>query len=151
MAVINGTNGADTLTGTNEDDEINALGGNDVIKGSGGADKIDGGAASDTVDYSASAEAINVEIRPGTSSVGTGGDAEGDTLTAVEKVIGSAFNDSFTAAAISYATFEGGAGDDTYYVNGGGVTAIEQAGGGNDQILVSWNTHTMAANIERMT
>ncbi|PTT30432.1 calcium-binding protein, partial [Pseudomonas sp. HMWF021] len=153
MAVINGTNGADTLNGTSDDDQINGLDGNDLIKGSAGADKIDGGASVgwDTVDYSASAEAVNVEIRPGTSSVATGGDAQGDTLTNIDKVIGSAFNDTFTAAAISYATFEGGAGDDIYYVNGGGVTAIEQVGGGNDEVRVTYKEHTLAANIERMT
>ncbi|MDI2145580.1 calcium-binding protein, partial [Pseudomonas sp. ITA] len=44
-----------------------------------------------------------------------------------------------------------GAGDDTYYVNGGGVTIIEQAGGGNDEVRVSWKDHTLAANIERLT
>ena len=114
MAVINGTNGADTLIGTSDDDQINGLDGNDLIKGSAGADQIDGGTGSDTVDYSASAEAISAEIRPGTSVAGVGGDSQGDTLTAIEKVIGSAFNDTFTAAAISYATFEGGAGDDVY-------------------------------------
>jgi Ca2+-binding RTX toxin-like protein len=38
MAVINGTNGADTLTGTSGDDEINGLGGNDLILGGAGAD-----------------------------------------------------------------------------------------------------------------
>ncbi|WP_045122338.1 calcium-binding protein, partial [Pseudomonas fluorescens] len=151
MAVINGTNGADTLNGTSEDDQINGLDGNDLIKGSAGADKIDGGTGSDTVDYSASAEAISAEIRPGTSVAGVGGDSQGDTLTAIEKIIGSAFNDTFTAAAISYATFEGGSGDDVYFVNGGGVTVIEQAGGGNDEVRVSYKEHTLAANVERLT
>ncbi|EJM58230.1 putative calcium-binding protein, partial [Pseudomonas sp. GM50] len=111
MAVINGTNGVDTLAGTSGDDDINALGGNDVIKGSAGADKLDGGTGTDTVDYSTSAAAVNVDIRLGTGLVGTGGDAEGDTLTNIERVIGSAFNDSFTVALGGIA-FEGGAGDD---------------------------------------
>ncbi|WP_409317210.1 beta strand repeat-containing protein [Pseudomonas sp. KCJK9016] len=151
MAVINGTNGADTLNGTSGDDEINGLGGNDVIIGSAGADKIDGGAGFDTVDYSASSAGVNVDIRPGTGLPGTGGDAQDDTLTGIEKVIGSAFNDTFTTEASLYATYEGGAGDDIYYVNGGGVTIIEQAGGGNDEVRVSWKDHTLAANIERLT
>ncbi|PTS93688.1 calcium-binding protein, partial [Pseudomonas sp. HMWF006] len=77
MAVINGTNGVDTLTGTSGDDEINALGGNDVIKGSAGADKIDGGVGFDTVDYSGSSAGINVDIRNGVGKPGIGGDAEG--------------------------------------------------------------------------
>ncbi|TKJ79641.1 calcium-binding protein, partial [Pseudomonas koreensis] len=137
MAVINGTNGADTLIGTSDDDQINGLDGNDLIKGSAGADKIDGGGAFDTVDYSASTAGVNIDIRPGTGLAGVGGDAQGDTLTGVEKVIGSAFNDSFTTDAYLFATYDGGAGDDIYYVNGGGVTVIEQVGGGNDEVRVS--------------
>ncbi|MBX8622791.1 calcium-binding protein [Pseudomonas glycinae] len=151
MAVINGTNGADTLNGTSGDDEINGLGGNDVIIGSAGADKIDGGAGFDTVDYSASFAGVNVDIRPGTGLPGTGGDAQGDTLIGIEKVIGSAFNDTFTTDAYLYATYEGGAGDDIYFVNGGGVTVIEQAGGGNDEVRVTYKEHTLAANVERLT
>ncbi|MEO4014694.1 calcium-binding protein, partial [Pseudomonas rossensis] len=96
MAVINGTNGVDTLTGTGGDDEINALGGDDVIKGSAGADKLDGGTGFDTVDYSVSGAAVNVDIRAGTGKPGIGGDAEGDTLLNIEKVIGTAFNDTFS-------------------------------------------------------
>ncbi|MFZ3283356.1 calcium-binding protein, partial [Pseudomonas sp.] len=122
MAVINGTSGADTLTGTSGDDEINALGGNDVIKGSGGADKIDGGSGVDTVDYSNSNAGVNVEVRFGTGAVGKGGDAEGDLLTGIENVIGSAFNDVLTSGPDHTATairLEGGAGDDIYYINTG--------------------------------
>lgn len=154
MAVINGTNGVDTLTGTSGDDEIYALGGNDVIKGSAGADKLDGGTGTDTVDYSTSAAAVNVDIRLGTGLAGTGGDAEGDTLVNVEKVIGSAFNDSFTVALGGIA-FEGGAGDDIYYINTSATPSIvELADGGNDEMRVSVvnPSHTfMAANIERLT
>jgi Ca2+-binding RTX toxin-like protein len=154
MAVINGTNGVDTLTGTSGDDEIYALGGNDVIKGSAGADKLDGGTGTDSVDYSASAAAVNIDIRPGTAVAGTGGDAEGDTLANIERVIGSSFNDSFTVA-LGGITFEGGAGDDTYYINTSITpTIVELADGGNDEMRVSVvnPSHTfMAANIERLT
>ncbi|MEN5326901.1 hypothetical protein, partial [Pseudomonas sp. TWI549] len=125
---------------------------NDTFIADGRVFAFNGGlGGTDTVDYSASSAAVNVDIRPGTGLAGVGGDAQGDTLTEIDKVIGSAFNDTFTAAPVSLATFEGGAGDDIYYVNGGGVTIIEQAGGGNDEIRVSWNSHTMAANVERMT
>ncbi|WP_367083808.1 calcium-binding protein [Pseudomonas sp. HOU2] len=151
MAVINGTNGADTLNGTSDDDQINGLDGNDLIKGSAGADKIDGGAGFDTVDYSASAAGVNIDIRPGTGLAGVGGDSQGDTLTNVEKVIGSAFNDTFTTEASLFATYDGGAGNDIYYVSGGGVTVIEQAGGGNDEVRVSYKDHMLAANVERLT
>ncbi|CAI8751579.1 serralysin [Pseudomonas sp. IT-232MI5] len=147
MAVINGTNGADTLTGTSGDDEINGLAGNDLIKGSAGADKIDGGdGTADVVDYSASAQAINVDL---SGLAGTGGDAQGDTLTNIEKVIGTAFNDTLTAQK-GGATFEGGAGNDVYILNNGG-TVIEQAGGGDDEVRSSFGQIYLSANVERLT
>ena len=158
MAVINGTNGVDTLTGTSEDDQINALAGNDVIKGSAGADKLGGGAGIDTVDYSASAEGINVDVRLGVGLVGRGGDAEGDTLVDVENVIGTAFNDTFTVgpdATATKFTFTGGAGDDIYYIaNGITPTILELADGGNDEVSVSVinpSGTVLAANVERLT
>jgi hypothetical protein len=46
MAIVNGTNGGDTLYGTGASDQINGLNGNDSLKGFGGADRLDGGAAS---------------------------------------------------------------------------------------------------------
>jgi len=158
MAIINGTNGADTLTGTASYDEINALGGDDVIKGSPGADKIDGGTGFDTIDYSASPAGVNVEVRLGTGAAGKGGDAEGSTLTNIENVIGSAFNDILTSGPDAAATairLEGGAGDDIYYINSGAQpTIVEQAGGGNDEVRVSvvYPSGTiLAANVERLT
>jgi Ca2+-binding RTX toxin-like protein len=57
-AVINGTNGPDTITGTEEDDMIDArngddtvhaLGGNDTVFGGGGNDIIYGGTGNDTL------------------------------------------------------------------------------------------------------
>ncbi|UTL89302.1 beta strand repeat-containing protein [Pseudomonas fluorescens] len=153
MAVINGTSGTDTLIGTSSDDEINALGGNDVIKGSGGADKIDGGTGLDTVDYSSSAEAINVDIRTGTGKAGIGGDAQGDTLTNIEKVIGTAFNDTFnsTIGGNLGITFEGGAGDDVYTVATTGVKIIEEDNGGYDELRSSAPTATLDPFIEKLT
>ncbi|WP_260687716.1 calcium-binding protein [Pseudomonas sp. AO-1] len=151
MAVINGTNGADTLTGTSGDDEINGLAGNDLIRGSAGADKIDGGTGTDTVDYSASADGINVDIRSNAVGLaGIGGDAQGDTLSGIEKVIGTAFNDTFNLDTAT-ATFEGGAGDDVYVLNGSGGTVIEQSSGGNDEVRSNFAQIYLSANVERLT
>ncbi|MBV4475773.1 beta strand repeat-containing protein [Pseudomonas botevensis] len=151
MAVINGTNGADTLTGTSGDDEINGLAGNDLILGGAGADKIDGGTGIDTVDYSASTGAINVDIRYGSPGrAGIGGDSEGDTLFNIEKVIGTAFNDTFSIDTLT-ATFEGGAGDDVYIINGVGGTVVELAGGGNDEVRTNYYFQSLNANVERLT
>ncbi|WP_414891931.1 beta strand repeat-containing protein, partial [Pseudomonas serboccidentalis] len=108
-------------------------------------------AAVDTVDYSTSADAINVDIRStGPGRAGIGGDAEGDTLQNIDKVIGTAFNDTFNLDTAT-ATFEGGAGDDVYVLNGSGGTVIEQAGGGNDEVRSNFGQIYLGANVERLT
>ena len=48
-AVINGTDGDDTLTGTQKADSIYGHGGNDTIRGRAGADEIWGGTGSDLI------------------------------------------------------------------------------------------------------
>lgn len=83
---------ADNLVVTaNEQDNTITLGnGNDTIKGSGGADTISGGGGKDTVDYSTSA-AVKVNVSTG---VGTGGQADGDQLSNIETLKGSANSDT---------------------------------------------------------
>ncbi|MEB2859174.1 calcium-binding protein, partial [Pseudomonas atacamensis] len=49
------------------------------------------------------------------------------------------------------ATFEGGAGNDVYVVNGGGGTVIEQAGGGDDEVRSNFGQIYLSANVERLT
>ncbi|MEH1896070.1 MAG: calcium-binding protein [Nostoc sp.] len=48
MAIINGTNGNDTLNGTIDNDLINGLAGDDILNGNGGYDTLDGGTGDDT-------------------------------------------------------------------------------------------------------
>ncbi|TNF78450.1 calcium-binding protein, partial [Pseudomonas sp. ICMP22404] len=102
---------------------------------------FDGGAGVDTVDYSGSTAGVNVNVRLGTGTAGTGGDAEGSILTGIEAVIGSAFNDVLSAGPYTIVTgvrLEGGGGDDIYNIGMGYTpTIIEQAGGGNDEVRVS--------------
>ncbi|MFJ7793539.1 calcium-binding protein [Pseudomonas sp. NPDC096950] len=153
MAVINGTNGTDTLIGTNEDDVINGLRGDDVLIGGAGADKLDGGAGFDTADYSWSSAGINIDLRSGVSQRGVGGDAEGDTLKNIEKVIGSDYDDTFTTS-LGGRTLEGGRGNDTYIVNAGGTKIIEESGWGggyDDQVLTNQAHYRLDENIERLT
>ncbi|WP_419242242.1 beta strand repeat-containing protein [Pseudomonas thivervalensis] len=131
---------------------------NDTFVGDGSGIDFDGGAGVDTVDYSGSTAGVNVNVRLGTGTAGTGGDAEGTILTAIETVIGSAFNDVLSAGPYTIATavrLEGGAGDDIYNINMGQTpTIIEQAGGGDDEVRVSTlnpSGTVLAANVERMT
>src|SRR5581483_7270970 len=83
-AAVNGTGNA-------ADNTIVGNGANNTLAGLGGADHLDGGGGMDTATYAASASAVNVSL---TSGTGAGGDAEGDTLTAIENLTGSSFNDT---------------------------------------------------------
>ena len=88
----------DTLTGNADANFITSLDGNDVLAGLGGADILDGGSGIDTATYAASSAAVNVSLVTG---VGSGGDAEGDTLINIENLTGSGQGD----------TLEGNGGD----------------------------------------
>ncbi|MEH1796913.1 beta strand repeat-containing protein [Nostoc sp.] len=48
MAIINGTNGNNTLNGTTDNDLINGLAGDDTLNGNGAYDTLDGGTGDDT-------------------------------------------------------------------------------------------------------
>src|SRR5438552_2671873 len=49
MAILNGTEGNDTIIGTTDADTINGLGGNDFLAGDSGDDSIVGGTGNDTI------------------------------------------------------------------------------------------------------
>ncbi|NVZ76559.1 calcium-binding protein, partial [Pseudomonas gingeri] len=156
MAVINGTSGADTLVGTANADELYGFAGNDSLDGGGGNDLLDGGAGADilnggagidTASYANSTAGVTVNLVTGT---GIGGDAQGDTLIGIERVVGSAFGDTLTAS-VSGHTLEGGLGNDVYVVNAGGVSVVEKVDGGDDEIRTSLNNFTLVANVERLT
>jgi Ca2+-binding RTX toxin-like protein len=117
----------------------------DIFIAGAGADNFDGAAGTDTLSYAASDAAVSVNLLTGAAS---GGYAAGDTVVNFEKVVGSSFNDTFTS---SNATLEGGAGDDTYVVSHQSVTIIEATSGGNDLVLTSTVSFTIADNIERLT
>jgi Ca2+-binding RTX toxin-like protein len=158
MATITGTTGNDILAGTTSADQIYGLegndtlsggGGNDVLDGGAGADALDGGSGTDTATYANSAAAVNVSLATYT---GSGGDAEGDTLSSIEVVIGSNFNDTLTCLSAG-ATLQGGAGDDLYVVGNQSVVVTEAAGGGADEVQTALTVLSIAsyANVEKLT
>src|SRR5258706_15977674 len=68
--------------------------GNDNGVGGGGGDAvIDGGMGIDPVEYGNSPSGVTVNLATGSASDGWGGT---DTLSAIENVIGSSFNDAIT-------------------------------------------------------
>ena len=99
------------------------------LQGGAGADSINGGAGFDTANYADSDAGVSIRLWNGT---GVGGDAEGDTLTSIEEVIGSAFSDLLIGQSFVDDKFWGGAGDDDIYGLSGNDTLI--GGEGNDQL-----------------
>jgi Ca2+-binding RTX toxin-like protein len=104
MAIVYGTNNtetlnaadgvtqtADTIYGYGGGDTILGLGGNDFIIGGAGGDAIDGGDDIDAAFYTDSNEGVTVSLLTGK---GSGGTAQGDTLTNVENLYGSAYDDT---------------------------------------------------------
>ena len=98
--VIVGTSGNDTLDGgANNDRLIGGIGaddlrggtGNDLLIGKSGADMLDGGDGFDTADYRSSASGIVLDML---QPAGTAGDANGDVLSNIERILGSNFGDT---------------------------------------------------------
>ena len=91
-----------------------------MLAGGRGADVIDGGAGIDTADYSGSHAGVTIVIDGITA--GIGGHAAGDTLHAIEQIIGSSFDDMLI-----------GDDGDNMLSGGGGADTIS-AGGGRDVV-----------------
>ncbi|WP_162003449.1 calcium-binding protein [Microvirga tunisiensis] len=130
---LTGNGEANLLVGQGGADTLNGGAGEDVLVGGEGADVLDGGAGADLVDYSGSAAGVVVDLTTGT---GQGGEAEGDTLTGLEHVIGSEHGDQITGTAEANAlnglagddVLIGGAGDDDL-VGGEGADVLDGGAG----------------------
>ncbi len=114
---ITGSAFADTLGGNDENNLLRGQGGGDVLSGGAGADTLVGGAGGDVLNGGAGRDValfglsgpaiVNFE-----TGVGGAGDAAGDVLTSIEKVVGGSGNDIFILGA-SPVIIEGGEGADT--------------------------------------
>jgi subtilisin-like proprotein convertase family protein len=123
-----GGDGHDTISGNGAANDLYGGRGNDTIYGSNGADDMFGGAGFDTANYRYST-AVTIDLAAGT---GSGGHAQGDTLSGFEKVVGSKFNDSLFGNGAAN-SFNGGAGNDTLR-GGGGKDWL--AGGADEDTFV---------------
>ncbi|WP_342237923.1 beta strand repeat-containing protein [Inquilinus sp. OTU3971] len=119
---------ADGLYGDSAANRLTGGAGNDALWGGAGADILDGGAGSDHASYQLSAAAVTVDLLAGT---GSGGDAQGDTLTGIETLYGSIFDDLLTGNNVGN-TLRGDLGNDTLVGNGGADTLVGE--GGNDTL-----------------
>ena len=125
------------FTGSRFVDHLTGDAGNNIFEGGAGADYLDGEAGNDTLSYVASSSGVVVDLATGQ---GNQGDAQGDTFSSMENVIGSRFND-FLGGDDGDNVLEGGAGSDyligslgndtvIYAASSGGVTVDLAAGFG---------------------
>lgn len=153
---LTGGSGADSISGGDGQDRMFGGFGVDTLIGGAGSDTVfsgddgdslDGGADIDTANYIFSLAAVAVSLETG---LGTGGEAAGDTLTGIENITGSTFNDTLTGSngvanyltgddgadslsGLSGAdTVDAGAGDDTLV---GGDDNDEFAAGDGDDVM----------------
>jgi Ca2+-binding RTX toxin-like protein len=151
MNEIKGTTGADTLAGTAAADDMQGLAGNDTLLGSAGADKLDGGEGVDTASYEASPTGVTTDISSNQPNVA--GDAEGDTLFNIERIVGSAFDDTLMSST-DKTELAGGAGNDIYITSKYSHTEIkttELKDGGIDEVRTDSNLWLLAAEVENLT
>ena len=123
-----GDAGDDTLLGGGGNDRLDGGAGNDQLAGGAGADILIGGDGIDTANYSASTSYVSVHLYNGTAN---GGDAQGDTLTEIENLVGSSGADTLIGSADAN-WIEGGEGDDWIQGEEGDDALLGQ--GGNDTL-----------------
>jgi Ca2+-binding RTX toxin-like protein len=146
---IYGLGGADSIFGGDGNDNIFGGSGNDMLKGGGGADDLDGGSGTDEANYSDSLSGVTVSLISGT---GAGGTAEGDTLTSIENLTGSAHDDfligndgnNVLTGLEDADILKGAGGADTLYGDSGNDTL--KGGGGADVLNGGSGTDTAAYN-----
>jgi len=113
--VLFGGAGADFLSGHFGDDSLFGGDGNDVMRGGEGADLIVGGDGYDWLIYNTATDRVVVDLG---QNAGLAGEALGDTISEVEHLIGTFFDDSLT-----------GDGNRNYLLGGGGRDVLDGAGG----------------------
>jgi Ca2+-binding RTX toxin-like protein len=106
---LTGDDGENRLEGRGDADSLVGAGGDDRLQGDGGNDTLDGGDGRDQVRYNTASAGVIVNLTAGTAT-GAAGD---DTLISIERVVGSAHNDTLTGHVDIFASLLGGEGDDS--------------------------------------
>ncbi|TKJ64846.1 type I secretion target, partial [Pseudomonas sp. CFBP13508] len=127
--VINAGEGNDVLTAGSGNNEMHGDGGNDLLYSGAGNDLLDGGTGSDTASYAhaTAAVTVNLGLLGAQNTLGAGT----DTLTGIENLIGSNFNDSLTGDGNNN-VINGGLGND--FLNGGAGDDLLIGGMGNNTL-----------------
>lgn len=91
--VMLGTPGQDFLCGGDGNDRLLGLAGNDLLEGGAGNDILEGGEGVDAITYQNAPGAVSADLKLGRV---TGQGASTDTVTGIESIIGSDFDDRLT-------------------------------------------------------
>jgi Ca2+-binding RTX toxin-like protein len=146
--------GIENIVGSALVDSLTGDVADNTFEGRAGADTIDGAGGNDTASYIHSTAAVTVNLA---TNVNVGGDAEGDSLTSIENVIGSSLNDSLTGDGSANVldgragadVMAGGDGDDTYFVNDPNDQVTEAANEGTDNVR-SVVSYILNPNVENL-
>ena len=131
----------ENLAGSAFDDTLTGDAGNNVLEGAAGADVLDGGDGLDTAAYTHSSAAVTVNLLNGTN---TGGDAASDTITNIENVSGSRYNDTLTGDTKAN-RLDGGSGHDR--LTGGAGADVLVGGPGNDAAYYASSAAAVTVNL----
>ncbi|WP_372884158.1 M10 family metallopeptidase C-terminal domain-containing protein [Shimia sp.] len=113
--ILYGHGGADLLEGGDGDDRLEGGEGDDTLVGGRGSDTLLGGAGSDTASYATAPGAVTARLDGGAGT----GMATGDSLSGIENLIGSPYDDALVGSRDANA-LSGAEGDDLLLGQGGG-------------------------------
>lgn len=133
---LSGGSGDDIIDGGVGNDQLFGGSGSDLLWASSGNDSFNGGGGFDTVDFSRLAGRLEIDLSthvarvvdPATNTV-----VSSNTITSVERVVGTSGDDTFKGSSRSE-TLEGGAGDDAFR----GLSGADTFTGGDGRDRFTW-------------
>ena len=127
--IINAGDGNDVLSAGSGNNELHGGAGNDLLYSGPGNDLLDGGTGIDTASYAhaTAGVTVNLGLLGAQNTLGAGT----DTLTGIENLIGSNFNDTLTGD------------NNNNVINGGLGNDILNGGGGDDLLIGGMGNNTM--------
>jgi Ca2+-binding RTX toxin-like protein len=126
---LRGNAGNNVVTGNNGNNKVDGYSGVNTLIGGLGNDTIYGASGTDTASYAyVTAGGVTANLTAGTANAGVN---DSDTLTSIEHLLGSNFNDTLTGGTTAN-RLDGGKGNDTIDGQGGNDTLV--GGEGDDKM-----------------
>ena len=127
--ILNGGDGNDILTAGPGNNELHGGAGNDLLYSGPGNDLLDGGIGNDTASYAHATAGVTVDLSllGAQNTIGAGT----DTLTGIENLTGSNYNDTLTGD------------NNSNIINGGLGNDVLNGGGGDDFLIGGLGNNTL--------